>query len=164
MGSVSESATTEPGTVGWTYSVADAATDYLAAGQTATEKFTVTIAHGHSRTDDQQVTITIDGTNEAPTITAAATDATGSVTEDATTPNLSTTGTITFNDVALIDVHSPSVAADAGNTLGGTLTMGSVLFPYTTLFRSVGWTYSVADAATDYLAAGQTATEKFTVT
>src|SRR5438094_625972 len=126
MGSVSESANTEPGTVGWTYSVADDATDYLAAGQTATEKFTVTIADGHGGTVDQLVTITIHGTNEAPTITAAATDATGSVNEDATTPNLSTTGTITFNDVDLIDVHSTSVAADAGNTLGGTLTMGSV--------------------------------------
>src|SRR5260370_18027689 len=44
----------------------------------------------------------------------------------------------------------------------------STLFPYTTLFRSeagtVGWTYTVADNATDYLAEGQTATEKFTVT
>src|SRR5439155_1117265 len=102
MGTVSESATTEPGTVGWTYSVADAATDYLAAGQTATEKFTVTIADGHGGTVDQLVTITIHGTNEAPTITAAATAASGSVSEDATRPNLSTTGTITFNDVDLI--------------------------------------------------------------
>ena len=86
MGAVSESATTEPGTVGWTYTVADDATDYLAVGQTATEKFTVTISDGHGGTVDQAVTITVTGTNEAPTITAA--DATGSVTEDATTPDL----------------------------------------------------------------------------
>ena len=75
MGAVSESATTEPGTVGWTYTVADDATDYLAEGQTATERFTVTISDGHGGTVDQAVTITVTGTNEAPTITAA--DATG---------------------------------------------------------------------------------------
>ena len=83
MGAVSESATTEPGTVGWTYTVADDATDYLAAGQTATETFTVTIDDGHGGTVDQIVTITVHGTNEAPTITAA--DDSGAVTEDATT-------------------------------------------------------------------------------
>ena len=87
MGAVSESATTEPGTVGWTYTVADDATDYLAEGQTATESFTVTISDGHGGTVDQVVTITVTGTNEAPTITAA-TDASGNVTEDATTPDL----------------------------------------------------------------------------
>src|SRR5438132_1087750 len=148
--------------VRWSDIVAYNATDYLAAGQTATEKFTVTIDDGQGGTVDQTVTITVTGTNEAPTITAA--DATGAVTEDATTPNLSTTGSITFNDVDLIDSHSTSVTADAGNTLGGTLTMGAVSESATTEPGTVGWTYSVADNATDYLAAGQTATEKFTVT
>src|SRR2546429_5867 len=107
------------GTVTWTYTVADDATDYLAVGQTATEKFTVTVSDGHGGTASQLVTITINGTNEAPTISAH-TD--GAVTEDASTPNLSTTGTITFADVDKIDTHSVSAVADAGNTLGGTLT------------------------------------------
>jgi VCBS repeat-containing protein len=164
MGSVSESASTEPGTVGWTYTVPDAATDYLAEGQTATEKFTVTVSDGHGGTVDQLVTITVTGSNEDPTITAALTDAAGAVTEDDTTPNLTTTGTITFNDVDLIDTHTTSVTPDAGNTLGGTLTMGAVSESASTEPGTVGWTYTVPDAATDYLAEGQTATEKFTVT
>src|SRR5947207_3255896 len=134
----------------------------MEAGQTATEKFTVTIDDGHGGTVAQVVTITVTGSNEAPTITAA--DASGAVTEDATSPNLSTTGSITFNDVDLIDSHTTSVVADAGNTLGGTLTMGSVSESASTEAGTVGWTYSVADNATDYLAFGQTATEKFTVT
>ena len=33
----------EPGTVGWTYTVANSATQYLAAGESVEEKFTVTI-------------------------------------------------------------------------------------------------------------------------
>ncbi len=82
MGAVSEDASTEPGTVGWTYTVADDATDYLAVGETATEKFTVTIDDGQGGTVDQCVTITVTGTNEAPTITSA--DDTGAVTEDVT--------------------------------------------------------------------------------
>ena len=85
------------------------------------------------------------------------------MTEDATTPNLSTTGSITFNDVDLIDTHTTSVAKTSG-TLGGTLTMGAVSESATTEPGTVGWTYTVADDATDYLAKGQTATESFTVT
>ncbi len=62
MGAVSEVATTESGTVGWTYTVADDATDYLTSRQTATEKFTVTIDDGQGGTVDQLVTITVTGT------------------------------------------------------------------------------------------------------
>ena len=164
MGAVSELATTEPGTVGWTYEVANSATQYLAAGQTATETFTVTIDDGHGGTVDQLVTVTVTGTNDGPTITVAGTDADGAVTEDAAAPTLSDTGTIAFNDIDLIDVHTTSVTPAAGNTLGGTLTMGAVSELATTEPGTVGWTYEVANSATQYLAAGQTATETFTVT
>src|SRR5437868_6575453 len=110
----------------------------MAVGETATEKFTVTISDGHGGTVEQLVTITVTGTNEAPTITAATTDATGAVTEDATTPNLTTTGTIAFNDVDLIDAPSPGVRRVVGNSLGGTLTMGSVSESATTAAGTVG--------------------------
>ena len=65
MGAVSESATTEPGTVGWTYTVANAAVQYLANSETATESFTVTIDDGQGGTVDQLVTVTVTGTNDA---------------------------------------------------------------------------------------------------
>ena len=166
MGAVSEDAGTAAGTVGWTYTVADDAINYLAADQTATEKFTVTIADGHGGTVAQVVTITVTGTNDAPTIVADMTTASGGVTEDSNvvSGNLVTSGTIGFNDVDLIDPHTASVVADGGNKLGGTLTMGAVSEDASTAAGTVGWTYKVADHATDYLAAGQTATEKFTVT
>src|SRR5207237_1207227 len=96
------------GTVTWTYTVADNATDYLAVGETATEKFTVTVSHGHGGTASQLVTITINGNNEAPTIS---THTDGAVTEGATTPDLSTAGMITFADVDKIDTHSVSAVA-----------------------------------------------------
>ena len=135
----------------------------LAAGDTLVDNpFTYTATNG-TTTAETTLTITVLGTNEAPTIVAGATDTTGSVTEDETTPDLTATGTITFNDVDLIDVHATSVTPDAGNTLGGTLTMGTVSEDPTTEPGTVGWTYTVADDATDYLAEGETATEKFTV-
>jgi len=163
MGAVSESATTEPGTVGWTYTVTNSATQYLAAGETATESFKVTISDGKGGSVEETVTVTVTGTNDDPTITAAGTDALGAVTEDAATPTLSDTGTIAFNDVDLIDVHSTSVDKLSG-TLGGTLTMGAVSESATTEPGTVGWTYNVANSATQYLAAGETATESFKVT
>ena len=43
-------------------------------GQTATETFTVTIDDGHGGTVDQLVTVTVTGTNDAPTITVGAGD------------------------------------------------------------------------------------------
>src|SRR5258706_11075443 len=73
------------GTVTWTYTVANNATDYLAVGQTATEKFTVTVSDGHGGTASQLVTITINGTNEAPTISAGSPTPTGAVNEAANT-------------------------------------------------------------------------------
>src|SRR5438105_50795 len=104
----------------------DSAVEYLAAGQTKLESFTITLDDQHGGLITKQIDVTITGTNDAPTITVAGTDADGAVTEDASPTTLSDTGTIAFNDVDLIDTHSTSVVADASNTLGGTLTMGAV--------------------------------------
>ena len=79
-------------------------------------RFTVTIADGNGGTVDQLITVTVTGTNDAPTISAA--DASGAVTEDASAPTLSDSGTITFDDLDLTDGHITSVAADGGNTSG----------------------------------------------
>src|SRR5258707_8404108 len=85
--------------VSWDCRFAVSATDNLAVGQTATEKFTVTVSDGHGGTASQLVTISINGTNEAPTISAH-TD--GAVTEDATTPNLAPNSTIMNSNHAKI--------------------------------------------------------------
>jgi VCBS repeat-containing protein len=111
---VSESATTEAGTVGWTYQVANSATQYLAVGQTATEQFTVTVNDGHGGTVSQLVVVTVTVRTIHRPSPAALTDAIGAVTEDASPATLSDTGTIAFNDVDLIDVHRTSVSPARG--------------------------------------------------
>src|SRR5262249_13824973 len=67
------------GQVAWHFSVADGALDFLADGQTLTQKYDVTVNDGHGGTATQTVTVTITGTNDAPAITSAAQS--GSVSE-----------------------------------------------------------------------------------
>jgi VCBS repeat-containing protein len=161
---VKNSDTTGTGTGGqltWTYTVNATAVEYLAAGQTRVESFTITVNDQHGGVVSRQIDVTITGTNDAPTIGAA--DAAAAVTEDAATPTLSDSGTITFDDVDLSDAHSVSVAVGPGNTLGGVLTAGVSDAATGAGDGTVTWNYSVANAATQYLAQGQTATETFTV-
>ncbi|WP_313906295.1 VCBS domain-containing protein [Variovorax sp. KBS0712] len=156
--------TTGTGTGGqltWTYTVNATAVEYLAAGQTRVESFTITVNDQHGGIVTRQIDVTITGTNDAPTIGAA--DAAAAVTEDAATPTLSDSGTITFDDVDLSDAHGVSVAAGPGNTLGGVLTAGVSDAATGAGDGTVSWNYSVANAATQHLAQGQTATETFTV-
>jgi VCBS repeat-containing protein len=151
------------GVVTWNYSAGDAALDSLAAGQTLTQGYTVTINDGHGGSAAQTVTITLVGTNDAPTITSAV--QAGSVTEiadhaageNATT--LSATGAVTFADVDLIDTHSASFQAQ-GNGYLGTFSLN----PVNQAGDSVGWNFSVADSAVDSLAAGQTLSQSYVVT
>src|SRR5205085_214504 len=118
--SVSEdnSDTVNTGSLGWTFTLDDSnpVLQSLAVGQVLTQVYTVTLDDHHGGTISQPVTITITGTNDGPTITSDASAHAGSVTEDSTHLNeesvpvvdatLSTSGTITFQDLDLIDTHS----------------------------------------------------------
>ncbi len=146
------------GQVGWDFSVDNAALQYLAEGEELTQTYTVTIDDGEGGTVDQVVTITITGTNDAPTIAAAV--ETGSVTEDGTT---TASGTIDFEDVDLADAHSVDFVAGGAGYLGA---FSVNVDDASTGDGSgqVGWDFSVDNAALQYLAAGQTLTQKYDVT
>src|SRR5262249_31898310 len=66
------------GSVAWTYKITDSALDFVAAGETLTATYNVTINDGHGGTVTQPGTVTMTGTNDAPTI-AAGTPATGHI-------------------------------------------------------------------------------------
>jgi VCBS repeat-containing protein len=114
-------------------------------------------------TSTATVTVTVLGTNDAPTIVTGETDAEGAVKEDDSEPTLTDNGTITFDDVDLTDQHTAEVTADAGNTLGGTLTLGAISESPTNSEGTLDWKYDVANSATQDLAEGQEVTETFTV-
>ena len=93
-------------------------------------------------------------------------DLIGAVTEQVTPAgNLTDSGTITFTDVDLTDVHLVSATGTPIGSVLGTLT--AVKNTDTTGTGTGGeltWTYTVADSAVEYLAAGQTKVESFTIT
>ncbi|MCH1985554.1 retention module-containing protein [Achromobacter xylosoxidans] len=117
----------------------------LGAKESLTETFTVTSADGTTG----QVVITINGTNDAPTITGAAT---GDVTEDGAK---AVSGQLTQHDVDVNDKHTWSLDNDGKGQYGSF-----------TLDQNGKWTYTLDNdsAKVQALAEGQKATETITVT
>ncbi len=152
----------------WDYSVANSAVQFLAAGETITLSFNVTVTDNSgavNNSDTESVTITITGTNDAPVLTV---DASGAVTEDVAVVagNLTDSGTLSFTDVDTTNTHTvSSVYNNNAVWSGGSLTAAQIT-AITSGFTvdSNSWDYSVANSAVQFLAAGETITLSFNVT
>ncbi|MBR9754013.1 MAG: tandem-95 repeat protein, partial [Gammaproteobacteria bacterium] len=119
--SVVDAATTAEGTYG---SISlDSAGDYdytldntnpdvqaLAVGESVTETFTYAISDGQGGSDTAELTITINGTNDAPAITIAAGDSISAALSESDS-GLSADGTLTVTDVDTSDSVTPTVEA-----------------------------------------------------
>src|SRR6185295_17872505 len=127
----------------------------LAVGETRTDSFTYAIRLGNGTLSWATATIQFTGENDGPTILGASTNGVpqlGAVVEDAT---LSATGTISFSDVDLSDGHTATFAAAAGNTTAlGTFSLDPVSEAANAANGSVGWHYTLNNAAAQYLAEG----------
>ncbi|MGY3404882.1 VCBS repeat-containing protein [Bradyrhizobium sp. GM5.1] len=130
----------------YTYSVSNAATQYLGAGDTKVDTFTVASLDGTTK----QVSFTIHGINDAAVIgTPTAHD----VTEDATNPILYAAGTVSIVDADQGEsAFQPTIQAGNGNL--GVLVMGS----------NGAYVYAALDSAVQYLGAGDTKVDTFTLT
>ncbi|WP_427159850.1 VCBS domain-containing protein [Aliinostoc sp. HNIBRCY26] len=128
----------------WNYFVDNSAVQFLGAGVTKTETFTVQSFDGTA----QDIVVTITGVNDAATITGTATAA---VTEDATTPNLTATGSLVVNDV------------DTGENKFNTTVTGINNLGSLSITETGTWNYTIANSAVQSLGAGVTKTETFTV-
>jgi VCBS repeat-containing protein len=155
------------GHVTWSFSAPDSALDFLSAGQSVVQSYTVTVDDGHGGTVAQVVNVTLTGTNDAPIITSTAAAATGAVTELAGVTGSAaldtTSGTLTFTDVDLADFHSVTAVAQGANYVGA-LNFVTVTEPTGLTAGSVGWNFSVTDGSLDFLAAGQTLVQNYNVT
>src|SRR5439155_774452 len=172
--SESDSTGSGTGSVGFTFSAADKTFDFLGTGQTLTITYNVTVSDG-TASSTKPVTITVAGSNDAPVLAADASGPHGIIT--GSTSLDSTSGTLTFTDVDLTDTHQASASAPTFVWSGGTLTAAqqAALTAASTLTLSesdstgsgsgsVGFTFSAADSAFDFLAAGQTLTVTYNVT
>jgi VCBS repeat-containing protein len=146
----------------YTY-VPNSAADGLAVGETAQDVFTYTATDG-TGSDTATLTVTVTGTNDAPTIDAGGTDASGSVTElpdgapgEGTTVHTDS-GTVAFDDIDLSDTHSASVTPQGAFYLG-TFTLDPVDQPG----DSVGWDFTVSDAALEGLSEGEIRIQTYTI-
>ncbi|WP_200936040.1 VCBS domain-containing protein, partial [Variovorax sp. Root411] len=134
----------------WTFTAnnGQAAIQQLGAGQSISDSFTAVSSDG---TASQVVTVTITGTNDVPVIGGVAT---GATIEDASMPNLSTSGALTIADVDAGQSSFTSQASTAGSNGYGSFTLAA----------NGSWTYTAdnSQVAIQQLAAGQTVSDSFT--
>jgi Ca2+-binding RTX toxin-like protein len=138
--------------------------EYLAAGQTKVEQFTVALNDGHGGIVNQTVSVTITGTNDAPVLNASQTPVLGGVNTGTGVP----TGAVGTLVSALVDFTTPPgqvdnvTDADSGASLGIALTgtTGTGTWYYSTnggsTWTSVNAGVAVSDAQALLLAADST--------
>src|SRR5205085_2149618 len=131
----------------WLYTLDNANHQNLAAGETHTETFTVTVTDDQGRSEERRVGKAWRGPKDAQQITRKAQS--GSVTEDTT---LSASGQVSsrdVDDVAAVSVTGVQTGAHPSFTVNA---------------ASGEWLYTLDNANHQNLAAGETHTETFTVT
>ena len=172
-----------PAQATWTYTIADGAFDFLAAGETLTLTYLARVDNNYAPSNETTFvpfTIVITGTNDKPTLSATG----GTITERIGTGNTAVdtvTGTVTFADVDLTDRPVVSAAISTtdpfryydaqGNDVTATLTPAqlaailAVEVPLTVVQAagnthngSASWTYSIEDSKFDFIAKGETLT------
>ncbi|MCK1391869.1 VCBS domain-containing protein [Bradyrhizobium sp. 1] len=119
------------GTVTWSYSIADGKLDFLGQDQTAKIVSTVTLTDDYGKTATTDVTITITGKNDAPTLAGVSTDPLADTA--ANDSFLDITGMLVGTDAdhgetaslhyAVLDTHDQAVSTLAGHY--GSLTVNS---------------------------------------
>lgn len=176
-----DSTGTGTGSIDWDFAITDQDLDYLAFNETLTVNYTVKVADG-STSSSQTVSVVITGANDAPVMTSGPQSAslseqpgvTGSQAPDTTSPV--PTGTLSFGDVDLSDVHSVSVVLDsavwsANSFAAPAQTLVDLQSALATLLHdstgagtgSIDWTFSIPDADLDFLSAGETLTVQYDV-
>ena len=96
----------------WTYDLDNSAAQGLAEGESVEEIFTVSVDDGLGGVSEQQVVITIVGTNDAPVISG---DSTGLTVEDL---YLSADGVLSVEDIDLNDQHIWSIEGNGEGSYG----------------------------------------------
>lgn len=114
-----------------TYTIPDHAFDFLAAGETLTLTYIVSIDDNFAVNPETRhipITITITGTNDKPVITTSVPTITfsggTSVPGGPLTSDVPTSGTLSFKDVDLTDTHTVSVALTSASLPDGTVPPG----------------------------------------
>ncbi|MEM8750510.1 MAG: VCBS domain-containing protein, partial [Pseudomonadota bacterium] len=173
------------GEVEWVYSVAEADVDFLAVGETLVLTYPITVTDdsgvGAGGNGDspafvtRDVTITITGTNDTPTIEAALpAEVTKTIAE--TEGALSTGGSFDIGDVDTTDVvtvdditlvvsgQTDTTLPDNAALLAMFSTQDAIEIAGDATTGTVNWDFNAGTDAFDYLAVGETLTLTYTIT
>ncbi|TPQ36289.1 hypothetical protein C2U70_13120 [Bradyrhizobium guangdongense] len=174
-----DSTGTGSGSIDWDFSIPDLDLDYLAANETLTVNYLVSVSDA-STTSSQTVSVTITGANDAVAVTSGPDSDT--VAEQpgvagSSTPDTTPVHTLNFTDVDLADTHSVSVAISSAEWSANpffvpadTLTdlqtaLQTVLHDSTGIGNgSIDWSFSLPDRDLDFLGASDTLTIIYDVT
>ena len=152
----------------WDFALDTSLIQYLAEGETITATYTITVGDNSGETNStsagQVVTVTITGTNDAPTV--AVTNPVADTEGNTGTPDVAVVTVadhVSITDVDTSDVRTPyagALAFDAVNSSGPAPAGGSLsdLFTLDTVTGKI----SYDKAAFDYLAGGEHVTAVFT--
>jgi len=174
---------TNGGTINWNFALTEDKISFLGAGEVVNATFTVTLSDHNGGTANQNVTLTITGTNDAPVITPLNVAGTALVPSVSTGGNVVSSGSFTFADNDLIDRPTASITAlptllsatilnAAGTTIGSltgpqltAITNGFSLSALATNTNTgtVNWNFSLPDNAIS-LTRGQHVLATFGVT
>jgi VCBS repeat-containing protein len=165
------------GEVDWNFAMQNAASSFLAGGETLTLTYHVTVTDPSGGTDTQDVTVTILGTNHPVVITSDAesasvtelADTTGSAAIDTTTTVPA--GTLNFTDADTGDTHTVTTTLTSTSGSVPAATQADLAAALTTTLHdstgtgtgSVDWNFNIADQDLDFLAEGQTLTVNYNV-
>jgi VCBS repeat-containing protein len=164
------------GSVDFSYSAADSSFDFLAAGETLTITYEITVTDEHDEASIQPVTITITGSNDTPVAVAdtdfghiveAGSDISGNPMAGVAT----TTGDALGNDTDADITDTHSVIGVVAGSVSGVLTTGvgtTIVGTYGSLVLNDDgvWTYTLdnANPLTNALAQGAHASDVFSYT
>jgi VCBS repeat-containing protein len=104
------------GSVDWDFSVSNDDLVYLAAGESLTQSYTVTVTDNNGASDTEIVTITLNGTNDDPTASAIVAPATNEDAGAAAIDLLSTAADVDLSDD--LDVANVAVSSSDGRSVG----------------------------------------------
>ncbi len=158
----------------WSFASGSEFFDYLAVGESLTLTYTIRVTDNAGATDDQEVTITITGTNDTPDITVGSGDSAAATLAE-TNAALSTNGTLTVVDLDLSNTVVPTVQSvvPSGTTTGlgsnnaALLSMLSVspasIAANVGNVNNLSWSFASGSEFFDYLAVGESLTLTYTI-
>jgi VCBS repeat-containing protein len=172
---VVKNAGSSAGTINTTFSAADLAFDYLAAGEHLNITYVVQLDDHAGGVSTQNVQVTVVGTNDAPIYLSGPESA--HLIEDQnvnSSGNLTAHGDLFFTDVDLSDTHTVSTTVSATRSGGGAipLTNAQLLAAFGTsledstghVLGEVDWNFAFSNSASSFLSGGETLTLVYHVT